>query len=66
MSVTKFQNFWITVILLVAYMVTAFEHVGKAPTVAELTSLPDLHQSLNFLLGISHAGYIGGKLPDRK
>lgn len=65
-SVTKFQNFWITVVVLVAYIVLASEQISAAATAQELSSLPKFDMTLNYLVGISHAGYIAGKLPDRR
>jgi hypothetical protein len=57
-SVTKFQNFIFTVALLVLYIVTVSNTNGVA--------LPTFDsESVLWLLGISHAGYIGGKIPNR-
>jgi hypothetical protein len=62
-DVSKFQNFWFTIILFVAYIglaVSAINHDGTS-----LTALPDFSGTFVALLGISHAGYIAGKGPAR-
>lgn len=53
-SITKFQNFVFTLVVFVAY-------VGIAWRTSGLPSLPD---NVVWLIGISHAGYVGGKVPD--
>jgi hypothetical protein len=63
-DVAKFQNFWITLLLLVAYVVLAIDYIRDAGTPAELTSLPGFSGPFPVLLGISHAGYLAGKLPN--
>ncbi len=65
-DVTKYQNFWLTLIAVVAYIATAVTYISTKTTIAELNSLPGFSDTLLTLLGISHAGYIAGKLPDRK
>ncbi|MBI5721436.1 MAG: hypothetical protein HZC37_27515 [Burkholderiales bacterium] len=56
-SITKFQNFIFTLVALATFVSLAMS-VGGLPT-----AMPE-----NFLalLGISHAGYVGGKIPDKK
>ena len=61
-DVTKYQNFWLTLILLVAYVVLVVKHW---PVDGVIDQLPGFHDTFLFLLGISHAGYLAGKLPDR-
>ena len=64
-DVTKFQSFWITGILVVAYVALAVSAIGAAGTPAALTALPGFSGTFVTLLGISHAGYLAGKIPDR-
>jgi hypothetical protein len=63
-DVTKFQNLWITLILVAAYVAVAVTQIRQAASVSELTSLPDIAGTFVTLLAISHAGYLAGKLPD--
>lgn len=64
-DVTRFQNLWLTFIVLTGYIITAWTYIGAHPEVASLTALPGLDGTLVTLFGISHAAYIGGKMPDR-
>jgi hypothetical protein len=61
-DIAKFQNFWFTIIAVVAYTLLAIRAIEGSPTVASIT-LPTFNDTLLTLLGISHAGYIAGKLP---
>ncbi|HMV81564.1 MAG TPA: hypothetical protein PLD20_24845 [Blastocatellia bacterium] len=54
-SITKFQNYVFTVALWVVYVVLAMKARGY----------PALDENVLWLIGISHAGYIGGKLPNK-
>jgi hypothetical protein len=63
-DITKFQNLWITLILVAAYVAAAVTQIRQAASVSELTSLPDIAGTFVTLLAISHAGYLAGKLPD--
>ena len=65
-DVTRFQNFWLTLIVIVAYVATAVAYIAAQGTPAEITALPPFDPTLLGLLGISHAGYLAGKLPDQK
>ncbi len=65
-DIAKFQNFWLTLIAVVAYVWTAIAYIGGFASAAALTALPGFDQSLLVLVGISHAGYLAGKLPDKK
>jgi len=65
-DITRFQNFWLTLIVVGAYLATAVAYIGAKTTVSELNSLPGFDGTLLTLLGISHAGYIAMKLPDKK
>jgi hypothetical protein len=62
-DMTKFQNFVITIVVLIAYVSIAVMSLSKAGTPASFTGLPDISGTLLTLLGISHAAYLGGKLP---
>lgn len=60
---SKFQSFAITIVLVVAYVAMAISTISKAGSAASVTALPDLKGTFLVLLGISYAGYAGGKLP---
>jgi hypothetical protein len=64
-DVTKFQNFLITLILAVAYIALAINHISEAHNAGEVTSLPTFSGTFLILVGISHAGYVGGKLANQ-
>jgi hypothetical protein len=64
-DVTKFQNFWFTLILIAAYVGLCIGRFSDLDSVSDITSLPGFDSAFVALLGISHAGYIAGKLPDR-
>ena len=55
-SITKYQNFIFTLVILAFYVTTAWKSCA----------LPTLPDNLIWLIGISHAGYVGGKVPDKK
>jgi len=55
-NVTKFQNYVFT-------FVAGFTYVGL---VLKAQGFPVLPEELVWLVGISHGGYIAGKLPDKK
>ncbi|HEX2253220.1 MAG TPA: hypothetical protein VHQ65_08130 [Thermoanaerobaculia bacterium] len=54
-SVTKFQNLLFTFAVAAAYLAVLFE-TGTYPVFSD---------QVLWLLGISHAGYVGGKVPDK-
>ena len=54
-SVTKFQNFIFTIVLAILYVVLAVKEGG----------MPTFSDQAIWLIGISHGGYIAGKIPDR-
>lgn len=54
-SVTKFQNFVFTLALGIIYLALACKAHGY----------PVFDEKVLWLVGISHGGYIGGKLPDK-
>jgi hypothetical protein len=62
-DITKFQNFVITVVLVLAYIGLAVQTVTAAGNAAAVTALPGFSGTFLVLLGISHAGYLAGKLP---
>jgi hypothetical protein len=62
-DVTKFQSFWFTIMVVVGYVTLAVTTIGAASSPDQLTSLPAFSGTLVTLLGLSHAGYIAGKLP---
>lgn len=55
-SVTKFQNFIITLASGLIYIVLT----------VKASNYPSFDQQVLWLIGISHAGYVGGKVPDKK
>lgn len=55
-SITKYQNFIFTLVILCFYITVALKEGG----------LPTLPDNVVWLIGISHAGYVGGKVPDKK
>jgi hypothetical protein len=55
-SITKFQGFIFTLVAWLAFIALALKAKG----------LPALPEELVWLLGISQAGYVGGKVPDKK
>jgi len=61
-DVAKFQHFWITVFLAGAYVVLAGTAIRNAASVSDV-ALPGFSTTFLTLFGISHAGYVAGKLP---
>jgi hypothetical protein len=61
-DLTKFQNFWITLIVVAAYVTLVITTFGKLASPAEIVSLPTMEGTFATLLAISHATYIAGKL----
>ena len=64
-DITKFQNFALTIILVVAYAATTIDAIRPTTPTSPLTALPGLSTQFLTLLGISHAGYIAGKMPNQ-
>jgi hypothetical protein len=60
-DITKYQQFIITIVLVLAYIGSAFKAVGADP--AAVMALPALGSTFLVLLGASHGAYIAGKLP---
>lgn len=63
-DISKFQNFWFTILVVAGYISTVIAAVNKQPSLEGFT-LPGFTGTLLALLGISHAGYLAGKLPTR-
>jgi hypothetical protein len=64
-DVAKFQNFWFTLLLVAAYVGLAIDAIQAAGSVLNFDELPGFNQAFVALLGVSHAGYLAGKLPSR-
>jgi hypothetical protein len=62
-DITKFQNFIITIVLIVGYIVLAVNRIHHAGTAGKVTMLPTFSGTFLILLGISHAAYLAGKIP---
>ena len=65
-DIAKFQNFVITLVLVVAYVALAIQTINDATSAAAVTALPGFSATFLTLLGISHATYVGGKLPTQQ
>ncbi len=65
-DITKFQNFVITIVLVVAYVALAIQTIVDADTAAAVAALPGFSGTFLTLLGISHAGYVLGNLPPER
>jgi hypothetical protein len=63
-DVAKFQNFVVTGVLVVAYVALTVSYLHGLPGPDKITGLPTLPTAFLTLLGISHAGYLTGKLPN--
>lgn len=69
-DIAKLQGLLVTVVLVAAYVLLAWHlYSGRgAPVISgprKITTLPTLDKSFVTLLAISHAGYLGVKLPNR-
>jgi hypothetical protein len=60
-DVTKFQNFLLTVVLIIAYVGAVMSAVHKVKTAQDFTALPGFEGTFLILLAISHGAYITGK-----
>ena len=63
-DVAKFQNLIITMVLVVAYVAMAIDTIDDAGSAADVT-VPTFSGTFLTLLGISHAAYVAGKLPNQ-
>lgn len=59
LDLSKIQMFFFTVVILVAYCANLWSALSETPGV--LVGLPPVADSMNVLLGISHAGYLTNK-----
>ena len=64
-DIGKVQMFLFTLVAVVAYFVTLWQLVATTAA-AEITAMPSLNEGLVFILGISHAGYLGNKWADKQ
>lgn len=62
-DITKFQNFVITIVLVLGYIGLSVHSITAAGAASKVTALPAFSGTFLVLLGISHAGYLAGKLP---
>jgi hypothetical protein len=62
-DLAKLQNFWITLLLVGAYALLFGAAIKAADTAADL-AIPGFSTTFLTLFGISHAGYLAGKLPN--
>ena len=62
-DVGKFQQFVVTIVLVVFYVALAANAIDMAHTAGAVTTLPNITGPFLVLLGISHGAYVGGKLP---
>lgn len=63
-DIGKFQNFWLTLILVMGYVALTVSQL-RGVEANLITALPDFTDSMITLLAISHAGYLANKLPNR-
>jgi hypothetical protein len=59
----KFQNFVITVLLVLLYIAQAVSALKAVNNPAGIAGLPAFSDAFLVLLGVSHAGYLLGKIP---
>lgn len=62
-DVTKFQNFFLTLIAVAAYGIMTAAALATTPVPS---AFPGFTSDLLWLIGISHAAYVGGKFPEKK
>jgi hypothetical protein len=62
-DISKFQNFIITIVLVLGYIGLGVQSISAAGAASKVTALPAFSGTFLVLLGISHAGYLAGKLP---
>jgi hypothetical protein len=62
-DVTKFQSFSFTAVLVLAYIAMAIHTILEAKSADDVMAVPGLSSTFLVLLGITYAGYVGGKLP---
>ncbi|HEX2296298.1 MAG TPA: hypothetical protein VHN37_13445 [Actinomycetota bacterium] len=64
LEVTRFQNFWLTIIVVVAYVALAAATFADTDNTKRFDSLPPLSGEIVTLLAISHGGYLAKKTVD--
>jgi hypothetical protein len=64
-DIGKFQNFWITILLVVSYVSLAVAVLNDTSSPQSITTLPGFAGEFVVLLAISHGGYIIDKVPNR-
>ena len=64
-DVTKFQNFIITIVLVIAYVGLAINAIEDAGSAEAMSSLPGFSGTFLVLVGISQAAYVAGKVPNQ-
>lgn len=62
-DVGKFQQFVVTIVLVVVYIALAVHAIDLAGTAGAVTALPNITGALLVLLGISHGAYVTSKIP---
>ncbi|GAB2808286.1 hypothetical protein [Lentzea nigeriaca] len=62
-DLSKFQNFLITILLLLAYVAQAVAALKAVNNPAGIGGLPAFSDTFLVLLAVSHAGYLLGKIP---
>lgn len=62
-DLAKFQNFVITVLLVLLYVAQAVSALKAVDNPAGIAGLPAFSDAFPVLLGVSHAGYLLGKIP---
>jgi hypothetical protein len=65
-DVGKFQNFIITLVLVVAYIGSVISAVHNAKTAGNFTALPTFEGTFLTLLAISHGAYVAAKIPPQQ
>ena len=60
-DVTKFQNFLLTVVLVIAYIGSVLAAIHHAKSAQDFNALPGFQTTFLTLLAISHGAYITGK-----
>jgi len=62
-DVAKFQQFSVTLILAASYIASAATQFTNAGSPLKVNGIPSFSPTFLALLGISHAGYVAGKIP---
>jgi hypothetical protein len=65
LDIGKVQMFFFTLITLIAYGTAIAVQMSKNSAIADFAKFPELASGLVALLGISHATYLGTKVPDQ-